>query len=150
MKKKIGNFDLVSYDPINSEHFNLKLELRNDPNFKKYFGEFFLKNIDDIFAPSNDLEVGKAYVVLEKNQVIGMIRIFSCHSAGYMEIQYAIRPILRNQGYGSKVLKELTQYFLDNEMVCISLDIDKNNVASIKCALNNGYAFEDNKYRKRR
>lgn len=151
MEKNIGKLVITSYDTNNNSHREFKNSLINDLEFKKYFGEFFLKRIDDIFTNSDSLEVDKAYIVLENDKIIGMIRIFSYHQLGFLNIQYAVNPEYRNQGYGKKILKEVSNYFLNNNNIkCISLDIDKNNIGSIKCALDAGYIFEENKYKLRR
>ena len=78
-----------------------------------------------------------------------MIRIFSYHEAGYINLQYAICPSLRNKNYGTKILKEVSHYFLANGIKCIELDIDKTNIGSIKCAINVGFEKENEKYRLR-
>lgn len=150
MEKNIGKLVITSYDANNSSHRKFKESLINDLEFKKYFGQFFLKRIDDIFSNSNSLQVDKAYLILENDKIIGMIRIYSYHQLGFLNIQYAVNPQYRNQGYGKKILKEVSNYFLNDNIKCISLDIDKNNIGSIKCALDAGYTFEEDKYKLRR
>lgn len=150
MEKNVGKLVIASYDTNNVSHRRFRDSLINDLEFRRYFGAFFLKRIDDIFTTSNSLEVDKAYLVLEDDKIIGMIRIYSYHQLGFLNIQYAVNPEYRNQGYGKKILKEVSNYFLNNNIKCISLDIDKNNIGSIKCALNAGYIFEDDKYKLRR
>lgn len=150
MRENIDRLSIVSYDAKNIKHKEFKKELLKDEEFKKYFGNFFLSRIDDIFTGSNTLEVGKAYLVEEKEEVIGMIRIFSYHEAGFINIQYAVGKEYRNQGYGKELLKEISKYFLNKDIKRISLDIDKNNIGSIKCALDAGYEKENNSYVLRR
>lgn len=107
-----------------------------DDDFRRYFGDFFIKNEDLIFDSSDSFEVGKAYLIIEEDQIIGLIRIFSYHEDGYINLQYAVSPSLRNKNYGTKILKEISHYFLKNGIKCIDLDIDKTNIGSIKCAIN--------------
>lgn len=150
MDKKIGDFELVSYDNMNVEHVKFKNELTKDQDFKNYFGTFFAKNIDDIFASANELEVNKAFLLLDDEKIIGMIRIFSYHEAGFLNLQYAINPLYRNQKYGTRILKEISNYLFENGVKVIDLNIDKSNIGSIKCATKVGYEQYEEKYRLRR
>ena len=150
MEKTIENFKLVSYDKKNDEHYQLISALKHDPLFNKYFGPFFMKKMDDILISSDELEIGKIYIVEEHNITIGIVRLYAYHEAGFIELQIAVKPSLRNHNYGSRIIKELTTYLFNNGIKCVSLDIDKRNIASIKCALNNGFKLENDKYRKRR
>lgn len=146
MIENIDRLSIVSYDSNDARHRKFKNDLIKDEEFKRYFGDFFLKRVDDIFTDSEFLEVDKAYLVVDNETIIGMIRIFSYHEAGFINIQYAVAKECRNQGYGKELLREITKYFLNKNIKCISLDIDKNNIGSIKCALNVGYKRENNIY----
>ncbi|MDD3452928.1 MAG: GNAT family N-acetyltransferase [Bacilli bacterium] len=150
MFKKLNDLNLIDYDDDNIKHKKFKNLLLSDLDFRNYFGDFFIKNSDNIFSSSEDLEVNKAYLLMDKDMIVGMIRIFSYHEAGFINLQYAVNPELRNLGYGTKILKEITKYFFENNIKCIDLNIDKNNIGSIKCAKNIGFEIKDEKYRLRR
>lgn len=139
MEIKLNKLDVINYDDNNQEHINFKRELLNDENFRRYFGETFMRKADQIFVSSNEMELKKAYLVKDDDLIVGMIRIFSYHQAGYVNIQYAVRPKCRNQGYGTQILKEISEFLLDNNIKCIEGEIDKNNLGSIKVATSLGY-----------
>lgn len=150
MEKNLDTLSIVSYDDNIQEHRNFKRELLTDEEFKKYFGEMFIKKADDIFTSSNDLEVKKAYLVKDFDEIVGMIRIFSYHESGVVNIQYAVRPSVRKQGYGSRILKEISNFLIQNNITCIEGNIDKNNIGSLKIATSLGYEKEEDKFRLRR
>lgn len=76
-----------------------------------------------------------------------MIRVFKQTFNGTIDLQYAVAKEYRRSGYGTKILKEISNYFINNiEITCITLDIDKNNIGSIKCATNLGYTQDKEKY----
>jgi len=134
MKINLETLILSSYDDNNKNHRLFKYGLSNDTEFQKYFGQFFMKNIDEIFAESESLEINKAYLIEEEKEVIGMIRIFEKRSNS-INLQYAVSKEYRRLGYGKKILEEVTNFFIRVENIdCIKLDIDKYNNGSIKCA----------------
>lgn len=93
----------------------------------------------------------KVYFIKDNDQIIGLVRFFSYHELGFVNIQYAVLPDYRRQGYGKKIVKELTNYLMKNyDIKCIEADIDKNNVGSIKTVLSVGYQNENGKYKYRR
>ena len=147
MKIKLDSLIISSYDRTNKNHLNFKLGLYNDEMFINYFGQFFLKKIDEIFDNSNELEVNKAYLIEDNENVVGMIRIFKKSFNGVIELQYLVSKNYRNSGYGTKILKEVSNYLIStNDVTCIKLDIDKTNKGSIVCATKVGYNKEDNYY----
>lgn len=150
MEKNLDTLSIVSYDDNLPEHRKFKRELLTDESFKEYFGEMFIKKADEIFTASNELETKKAYLVKDLDKIVGMIRIFSYHESGVANVQYAVRPSFRKQGYGSKILKELSNFLIQNNIRCIEGDIDKNNIGSLKIATSLGYEKEDDKFRLRR
>lgn len=144
MNIQLDTLVLKSYDSNNNKHTKFKNTLEYDEEFVKYFGNFFIKNINDIFSPSDTLEVNNAYILEDNEEVIGMIRIFNKTFNGVIDLQYAVSRDYRKSGYGKKILKEMSNYFINNKDInCIKLDIDKNNLGSISCATSLGYIKED-------
>lgn len=91
------------------------------------------------------------YWVTDENNIIGLVRIFSYHQLGYVNIQYAVLPDYRNLGYGKRILQEFSNYLMMQEnIVCVEGEIDKSNIGSIKVATQIGYEQENNKYRFRK
>ena len=83
----------------------------------------------------------KSYVVKKDKQNIGVVGTLNLSSVGELEIWYAIDKDLRGEGYGEKVLAEVTPYLIENvsNLEDIELRIKKKNLASKKIAENNGY-----------
>ena len=151
MEIKLNTLKIINYDSNNEIHRKAKYEILRDDNFKKYFGDFFIKDSDLYFQDSNSLETKKIYWVTDQNNIVGMVRIFSYHQLGYVNIQYAVLPNYRNLGYGKRILQEFSSYLMSQEnVVCVEGEIDKNNAGSIKIATQIGYEQENNKYRFRK
>lgn len=149
MEKKLDTLMIVSYDDDIIEHRQFKRSLLKDDDFKKYFGEMFINKQDEFFSASESIETKKVYLVKDEDKIVGMIRIYSYHESGVANIQYAVSPDCRKQGYGLRILKEITNFLLENNIHCIEGDIDKNNIGSINIATTLGYKDENNKYRMR-
>lgn len=143
MEIELEKFKLVSYDSKNETHRNCKYKFLKDEQFVKFFGQFFIKNSDEYFSDSNELEIKKVYFIEEEEKIIGLVRFFDIKESGIVDLQYAVNPEYRGLGYGNILLKEVTEYLLNNNKL-IRLDIDKNNLNSIKCAIRNNYE-EDKK-----
>lgn len=151
MEIKLNTLKIINYDTNNINHRQTKYEILKDENFKRYFGEFFIKDSDEYFQSSNNLEPKKVYWVIDENVIIGLVRIFSYHQLGYVNIQYAVLPSYRNLGYGKRILQEFSSYLMEQEnIVCVEVEIDKANIGSIKIATSIGYEQENNKYRFRK
>lgn len=151
MEQELETLKLVSYDKNNLKHNKAKISLLSDFNFKKYFGDFFLRDADEYFTNSDKIELKKIYLIEDNNDIVGMIRLFSYHELGYINIQYAVLPEYRGFGYGKRILSEITKYIMsDPNIKCVEGDIDKTNIGSIKIATSIGYNKENDKYRFRR
>ena len=85
------------------------------------------------------------YVVKKDKQSIGVVGTLNLSSVGKLEIWYAIDKDLRGEGYGEKVLAEITPYLIENvsDLEDIELKIKKKNLASKKIEENNGYILDD-------
>ena len=91
------------------------------------------------------MEIGKAYVVNKDKKNIGVVGTLDMSSTGVVEVWYSVDKDLRGKGYGEKVLAQVTPYLIENikGLNDIELKIDKNNKASKKVALRNGYILDD-------
>ena len=58
-------------------------------------------------------------------------------------LNYGVHPNYRNQGYGTKILKEVSDYTLSEKNKGVRISISKTNEYSIKAALSAGYELED-------
>ena len=84
-------------------------------------------------------------VVNKDKKNIGVVGTLDMSSTGVVEVWYSIDKDLRGKGYGEKVLAQVTPYLIENikGLNDIELKIDKNNKASKKVALRNGYILDD-------
>ena len=78
-------------------------------------------------------------------QYLGVVGTLDMSSTGVVEVWYSIDKDLRGKGYGEKVLAQVTPYLIENikGLNDIELKINKNNKASKKVALRNGYILDD-------
>lgn len=136
MTIKLNELVLQSYDRKNEKHRNFKNSILLDESFIKFFGQMFIKNSDEYFEETANIELKKIYLIQDKEDIVGMIRLFDKNNFNMINLQYAVSPYFRNMGYGKKILKEISEYF---KKYIINLDINKNNIASINCAEKNGY-----------
>ena len=122
------------------------MKLNRDKNINKYISHNFISFLDKHEAKSDDkMEIGKAYVVNKDKKNIGVVGTLDMSSTGVVEVWYSIDKDLREKGYGEKVLAQVTPYLIENikGLNDIKLKIDKNNKASKKVALRNGYILDD-------
>lgn len=141
---KLRNFNLEKIDKI--KHYSLLMKLNRDKNINKYISHNFISFLDKHEAKSDDkMEIGKAYVVNKDKKNIGVVGTLDMSSTGIVEVWYSIDKDLREKGYGEKVLAQVTPYLIENikGLNDIELKIDKNNKASKKVALRNGYILDD-------
>src|SRR5574344_2541065 len=136
MTIKLDKLILQSYDNKNEQHRNFKYSILRDESFNKFFGQMFIKNSDEYFKETDNLEVKKIYLIQDEENIIGMIRLFDKNNFDIINLQYAVAPEFRNMGYGKKILKEISEYFKN---YTIDLDINKNNIPSINCAIDSGF-----------
>ena len=141
---KLRNFNLEKIDKI--KHYSLLMKLNRDKNINKYISHNFISFLDKHEAKSDDkMEIGKAYVVNKDKKNIGVVGTLDMSSTGVVEVWYSVDKDLRGKGYGKKVLAQVTPYLIENikGLNDIELKIDKNNKASKKVALRNGYILDD-------
>ncbi len=77
------------------------------------------------------------YAIIDNDKFVGMCYIVNCVSAYYL-MYLAVEPNLRNQNYGSRILKDLKEKY---KLLFLSID-EPNNSISIRCKnfyLRNGF-----------
>ena len=86
------------------------------------------------------------YLIGKENELMGAIKISNLTKMGYLNVDYMLHEKYRNkkEHYGNILVAELTEYLLYYFLITrgIELAIDRNNIASIKCAQNAGYKFK--------
>lgn len=144
---ELKDFNIVSYDRSNEDHRKFKFSLSSDDDFKRFFGQMFMNGIDEKFTESDSLEADKVYLVVKDSNIIGLVRLLTKNKE-VVELQYAIKKDYRKNKLGSVLLTEFSSYLLDNETNKIILKIEKNNIPSIKCAINSGFEEKNGVYQK--
>lgn len=134
---KINHIELITY----SDKYKDVLQSINNDN-----SNHFVKQIDErlVFGNHTDeFKLNSGYLVKIDDNIVGYV-YFSAISNYRMYIEYLILSCYRKKGYGSLLLKESTDYILDNYNIKqICLDIDKSNLASMKTAISCGYMYDD-------
>ena len=121
---------------------------------EKIFKKKYLAVVDGRFEQSKGILEDYLYkdernniskVVNKDKKNIGVVGTLDMSSTGVVEVWYSIDKDLRGKGYGEKVLAQVTPYLIENikGLNDIELKIDKNNKASKKVALRNGYILDD-------
>ena len=124
-----------------NKHFGLIQGMSLDNKIKAYIAKDFIKWLEEYQANNSDnIEVGKIYVIIDGNREIGIVGSTSFED-GILNVVYAIKRNVRDRGYGYKILKEITNHYLTNieGIKGIKLEIDKGNKASIGVAKKNEY-----------
>ena len=120
----------LSFQKLNQEnihHLELIKELSKDEEITRFL------NID----------LKNCFLVFEMENFIGLFNLCSGYfgSKENVAIKYAIQKDFRGKHYGSKLLNQIVKYaFNDPNIEYIYLDIDYQNISSIKCAENNGFS----------
>lgn len=140
---KLRTFNLEKIDMI--KHYGLLMKLNRDEAIQEYISHNFVRFVDKYQAEDEKIAPNKAYVVKKAKQNIGVVGTLNLSSVGKLEIWYAIDKDLRGEGYGEKVLAEITPYLIENvsDLEDIELKIKKKNLASKRIAENNGYILDD-------
>ncbi len=140
MKIDLETLSILNYDKSDKQ-YKFAQELSNDEMISRYVPcnvkAFILGSQED-----DDLRVSSAYIIADKNKLIGFIHIFSSFNKLYT-LNYGVHPNYRNQGYGTKILKEVSDYTLSEKNKGVRISISKTNEYSIKAALAAGYELED-------
>lgn len=97
---------------------------------------------------SDTIIFGCGYIISDNNNFVGFIRPSKIIDNGVLDIDYAVRDNYRHQGYGTRILKETADYFLNNydDIEIIKLIIDGDNVNSMNCAEKAGFMKTDESY----
>jgi len=129
-----------------------KLEYQHLAEIKNWAGHESIKNwiaIEDwdtyyeyaINEPATFL-----FALYDNNNFIGELTAEKDDENKCLYIALTINPKFQNRGFGVRVLnyfKENAKCLVEGESKYISVGIDKNNIASIKCFEKAGYVYQD-------
>lgn len=139
MKIKLKTLSIMTYDINKKENVRFVTELKNDQLMRKFVPGTIEKRL---LSASNDsnIEIGSSYIINENKNPVGYVR-FNELEDNVLTLHYGVHPDKRKQGYGSKILLEVSDYVFKNmnDINKIRLCIRSYNVGSRKCALNAGF-----------
>ena len=142
---KLDTFYLEKLD-IAEKHYGLIEGMSLDKKVKAYIDRDFFVWLGKHQAISDDkIEVGKMYAVIKDGREIGVVGSSGDLEDGILNVVCAIKKNVRDRGYGTKLLEEVTFYYLENikGIKGIKLVIDQSNKASRGIAINNGFVKID-------
>ena len=142
MEIKLNDLQIVSYDSKNGPIKQFIKSIKNDELIKYYCGRYVA---DKIMSSENcsKLLLETGYMITNNNNLIGYIATdkLEYNSVG---LECGVHPLFRNQGYGSKILKEVSDFLLQRDFIeQIDLSIDSENIYSEKCAINALFKLEN-------
>lgn len=144
---KIGDFEIHGYDPHDKDQNHLRYVLDNDIDFRNYvtkqIEERLKESIDN--TSIDELQYEHSYLIKYKDSFVGYIRLEELKVNGSLNLQWAVSPEFRNQKLGTKILKTVSDYILENlvEVKKIKGVIEKSNYASQAIAKNASFLEED-------
>lgn len=97
----------------------------------------YLGNLFRVF----EKEAPPSYIVHLGNTQIGFLQIETVNFET-RELTYALHPRCRHHGYASGFVREASDFLLNEECEQLLLKIAKNNLSSIRVAINAGFSFE--------
>ena len=139
MELKLKTLTITDYDALDENKVKLSYELSTDPLVERYV----FPDVDRWFRNTgkvDKMQTGDTLMVKdsESDELVGFFKFHTFFDSS-MSMDYGISPRFRNKGYGTKILLEVSDYFLDNGITDIVLCIDMKNEASRKCALKAGF-----------
>lgn len=141
----LRTLDLEPFGVRRKGHYRLRRRLHEDQAVYDYISKHFSTFIEE--PESEDYyEIGKSYVIRDQEEQIGMLGSSNLYNNGIVDLWCAIDPEFRHQGYGEKVLVQMTQYLIENitSFADIKLVINKTNQYSNQTAVSCGYHLVDN------
>ena len=136
---RLESFILEEFNEESKDYFNIVRKFDMDEQINKYIiaTEDSFSDIVHYYNLYNDSIYNSIYLVkLLDGQIIGSIELDGKKDNLY--INYCILKKFRNNGYCTRLLREITMYLL-RKVKSISLLIKEDNEKSKKLALKNGY-----------
>ena len=110
---KLTSFNLEKIQ-LEGKHYGLVQNMSLDNKVKLYIEKDFFDWLKKYQAISDDeIEIGKMYAIEKDKKEYGVIGSKGINEDGYLELVYAIKKNMRDRGYGTKVLEEITPYLLE-------------------------------------
>lgn len=133
----LNNYVLDNIDVNNITDSAFFEKMKQDEDFKRFFGGVLLKEENQGSIFMND------YLLKSNGQNVGYIHIGDKvirEEVVAVTLYYYIDKLYRGNGIATGALRELMEYLTNQEHVnYFILNIHRENMASIKVAINNGF-----------
>jgi RimJ/RimL family protein N-acetyltransferase len=136
------NYKYYYFDGDNKDHCDFIEQFSNDKELAKFIPSLLLEMIDHSKSYAKGIDQYDVSFLVEKEDLIlGAVIIHEYSDCCY--IRYAISPLYRGCGFGTSILKDITENILNNHsnIESIRAVISNRNFISQKAALNAGYSF---------
>lgn len=151
MDIKLNTLTITNYDSNNLKKVKFSEELDKDFLIKRYL--YNSVSVVDVVKKSeniSNLHLGYGYLIKDGYNLVGFIRPYR-EIIFTLGIDYCVHPNFRFKGYGTKILTEVSDYFLENykSVNNIKLSVASSNELCLKCASNAGFTLiSDNGFEK--
>ena len=152
MDIKLYSLSITNFDSNDIEKIRFVKEMKA-ANEKDHF---LYNCIDELIKKSEttpQLHIGYGYIIKDQEKLIGYFRPARRENCYVLSVDYGVHPKFRHQGYGTKILVETSEFFLNNfdDIHAIKLLINCSNEYSIKCAqkanfIQSSFAYEPEFY----
>lgn len=146
MHIQLNNFAIINYNPEDIRHIEFTKDMK-EANEKDHFLYSCIDKIIAQSATTENLHIGYGYMVTDEDKIVGYIRPARKVNINTLELDMGVNPKYRHQGYGSRILVEVSDFFLKfSDIKCLKLSIDISNEYSLKCAKKAGYVEVEDHY----
>ena len=143
MTINLKSLRITNYDSTISDDVKFLEEIKKDEEISKH-----LEDAPDSLERSNgirNLRLDVAYLVKDEEKAIGLIRLAKKYSDKHdISVDIAIHPRLRKKGYGTILLREISDYIFRNSTLIkkIKLDVESTNEPGAKCAISADFKLD--------
>lgn len=143
MKIKLDSLIITEYCSQDKRKIRFIKEISNDQLINHFVSSHLQKQLEESEG-TNKIDIGHTYIIEDKRKLVGFIRLAFMDFDGVLQLHYGVHPDFRRQQYGTKILKETSNYILKTikPVKKIELYINQQNKGSIKCAENAMFKLE--------
>ena len=133
-------FNLEAFDK--NKHYTLIRKMSRDDKIKNFISHRFVNWVEDMPISKDNFEIGKPYVIVRDNKYIGILGTLDMSYDDIIDFWCAIDKDERSKGYGDVILREITNYLVE-EHADVRLRINKRNKTSMNRAVKNGFILNE-------
>ena len=134
------NLTLTEFSFKNAEHYHLINRLEKTEGVK--YISSHLSDFVEESVPNKKIIPGNTYVISNtSNDLVGLVGLKELDREGNLEMWFILSEYYRGKHYASKIVGMLVPYLVENTQGLndVKLVIEKNNQASQRVALANGF-----------